>query len=148
MNIKTLLWLDDIRDPLTDDWLVFSPISQPFKVVWVKTYNEFTEWIIKNGLPDGICFDHDLSDFQAFYNSHPDRLEEELEEAKEQGKLQEWQTIIESEKTGFDCCKWLIDYCIDNNKTLPKWNCQSANPVGKDNMNGILNNFRKHQSNG
>jgi len=146
--IDTLLWLDDIRDPLEGDWLVFSPIPQPFKVVWVKTFIEFANWISENGVPAGICFDHDLSDFQAFYNGYPDRLEADLAEAREQGKIQEWNEILENEKTGLDCCKWLIDYCIDNEVELPKWNCQSANPVGKENMNSLLNNFRKHQSNG
>ena len=145
--IDTLLWLDDIRDPLEGDWLVFSPIPQPFKVTWVKDYNGFVKWITDNGLPDGICFDHDLSDFQAFYNGYPDRLEADLEEAKTQGKLHLWNEQLEQEKTGLDCCKWLIDYCIDNDKELPKWNCQSANPVGKENMNALLNNFRKHQNN-
>jgi hypothetical protein len=46
------------------------------------------------------------------------------------------------EKTGYDAAKWLIDYCIDNKLDLPIWNCQSANPVGKDNINGILNSFK------
>ena len=147
--MKELLWLDDIRDPLEGDWLVFSPIPNPFKVSWVKDYIGFTEWITENGLPDGICFDHDLSDVQAFYNAYPDQLENALDmtdvEPENHGKFE---TQWEQEKTGLDCCKWLIDYCIDNEKGLPKWNCQSANPVGKENMNALLNNFRKHQSNG
>lgn len=46
--------------------------------------------------------------------------------------------------SGFDCAKWLVDYCIDNEVKLPKWTIQSANPVGSDNINGLLNNYRKH----
>ena len=57
-----LLWLDDKRNPHEKDWLKFSPIEQPYEVIWVKNYNEFVRWITENGLPDGICFDHDLSD--------------------------------------------------------------------------------------
>ena len=62
--MKLLLWLDDLRDPTKMDWSdwlsKYSPIDHPFKVVWVKSYAEFTGWINANRLPDGICFDHDL----------------------------------------------------------------------------------------
>lgn len=60
MKKRTLLWLDDVRNPVERDWLVFSPIGRDVDVVWVKSYFEFTTWIKKNGLPDAICFDHDL----------------------------------------------------------------------------------------
>lgn len=63
--MKKLLWLDDARDPFSHeenapDWLIFSPIERPFETIWVKSYREFIEYIAKNGLPDAICFDHDL----------------------------------------------------------------------------------------
>jgi len=114
--MKTLLWLDDIRDPFEDDanWLAFSPIEKPYYVEWVKSYKEFCNYINKNGIPDAICFDHDLGD-----------------EAT-------------NEKSGFDCAKYLVNYCLDNNLQLPKYNIQSANPVGKDNINGILRSYNKH----
>lgn len=57
---KRLLWLDDARNPLTSDWLVFSPIPHPFQTYWVQSYIEFINWIENNGIPDAICFDHDL----------------------------------------------------------------------------------------
>lgn len=47
-------------------------------------------------------------------------------------------------KSGFDCAKWLVDYCLDNNKHLPQWAIQSANPVGAQNINSLLNNFNKY----
>lgn len=46
-------------------------------------------------------------------------------------------------ESGYDAAKWLIEYCQFNNKELPLWSCQSANPVGKDNINSILNNYKK-----
>ena len=104
---KKLLWLDDYRNPYESDWLIFSPIGRDVDVIWLKSYNEFIEYIEQNGMPDGICFDHDLGD----------------------------------EKTGYDCAKWLVEYCMDNGLSIPKWNVQSSNPVGKDNINGLLNNF-------
>jgi len=60
--MKKLLWLDDYRDPMINDWLVFSPIHRPFETIWVKNYKEFVTWIEFHGLPDGICFDNDLGE--------------------------------------------------------------------------------------
>ena len=116
-DVKILLWLDDYRNPykLDGDWIrAFSPIGINCKAVWVKSYKQFTNWIINSKIPDAICFDHDLGD------------------------------AGENEYTGYDCAKWLIEYCQNNNLSLPLWNCQSANPVGKDNINGILNNYKKY----
>ena len=109
---KTLLWLDDARDPFSKkiDWLVFSPIGRNVDIVWLDNYQEFVDHIIIFGLPDGICFDHDLGSYK---------------------------------ETGYDCAKWLVNYCLDNNKKLPKYNIQSANPVGKENIDRLLQNFKK-----
>jgi len=122
--MKTLIWLDDVRNPHTNDWLRFSPLEKPFDTVWLKSYKAFTEWITENGLPDGICFDHDLADF--YYN--PEKYQE---------------TVIWHEKTGYDCAKWVVDYCIDNEVDLPKWYTQSANEVGKENIDKYLINYMK-----
>ncbi|MES2287539.1 MAG: cyclic-phosphate processing receiver domain-containing protein [Bacteroidota bacterium] len=134
METKTLLWLDDYRDPneLKDGikhWLVFSPVRGTYEVHWVKDYKEFTGWITKNGLPTGICFDHDLSDFQAFKNNYPE-LMSDVE-------------LPPEEKTGMDCAKWLVDYCIDNNQELPLFTSQSGNPVGRENILTLLTQFEK-----
>ena len=46
------------------DWIAFSPIGRNVNIVWVKSYIEFINYIKKHGLPDAICFDHDLSDYE------------------------------------------------------------------------------------
>lgn len=108
---KTLLWLDDVRDPFdSPDWLVFSPIGRNVDVIWVTSYQEFIDHIMIHGLPDAICFDHDLG----------------------------------NEKTGYDCAKWLVDYCINNTLQLPNYASQSANPVGRKNILSLLSNYKKH----
>lgn len=129
---KHLLWLDDCRDPFDKkiDWLVFSPIGRDVDVTWVMNYQEFIDWIMVNGLPDGICFDHDLSDFQMARCVYPDTI----------GTLE----MPEHEKTGMDCAKWLTEYCMDRGLPLPLYNCQSANPVGRENIKGLLENYNKH----
>lgn len=121
---KRLLWLDDLRQPYDivngKTWVdTYSPIPQPFEVIWVKKYHEFVSWITTNGLPDVILFDHDLSDIHINKSTY-------------------------KEMTGMDCAKWLVDYCIDNKLKLPLYNIQSANTCGKDNIDGLLKSFIKH----
>ena len=74
-------------------------------------YQEFVSWVHLNGLPDGVCFDHDLGE----------------------------------EKTGYDAAKWLVEYCLDYNLDLPKWNIQSSNPVGKENIECLFKSFEKYE---
>ena len=134
--MKTLLWLDDYRNPYStkNDWLVFSPIGRDCEVYWVKNYDEFVKWIVNNGLPDAICFDHDLGEEHIQFYYENEERENPLNPAE----------VEFTEKTGYDCAKWLIDYCIIAGEPLPLWNSQSANPVGRDNINGILNNYKKY----
>ncbi|WCM41597.1 hypothetical protein MG290_11655 [Flavobacterium sp. CBA20B-1] len=47
------------------------------------------------------------------------------------------------EESGFDCAKWLVNYCLDNRKKMPDFIVHSQNPVGKQNIKSLLNNFRK-----
>lgn len=105
--MKKLLWLDDYRNPNENNWINFSPIGSDVDVNWVINYDEFVYWITKNGLPDAICFDHDLGE----------------------------------DKTGYDCAKWLVEYCQSISTCTPSYNIQSANPVGKENIDKLLSNF-------
>ena len=124
MNNLTILWLDDIRDPYK--YFKKKPNSETFiknkqyydnllksnnvNFIWVKNFDEFTNFILNNGLPQFISFDHDLG---------------------------------AGLKKGYDCAKWLIDYCIETNSNLPQFYVHSANPNGQREINGILNNFKK-----
>lgn len=111
--MKTLLWLDDIRNPKISDWLMMWAPDFAYAegtVVWVKNFDEFVDWIEKNGLPDKISFDHDLGEV----------------------------------KSGFDCAKWLVEYCLDFKKNIPQFVVHSANPVGSLNIRQLLINASKH----
>jgi len=133
---KQLLWLDDARDPNTNDWLVFSPIGRNVDVHWVKSFNEFVDWIMIYGLPDGICFDHDLG-------------MEHIKWYFENGGHQMPPDPSEDNfvmKTGYDCAKFLITYCKLHELDLPPYAIQSANPVGKENIDMLLKNFIKHNT--
>lgn len=114
-----ILWLDDLRNPYIN--LEGRVPKEKLIIDWVLNYEQFTQWVEKFGLPKIISFDHDL------------------------GNLEDFKPISDyQEKTGMDCAKWLIDYCIDNDKQLPIFYVHSANPVGADNINGLLNNYIKH----
>ena len=46
------------------------------------------------------------------------------------------------EKTGYDCCKWLVAESMNKNIPLPQIYIHSANPIGSANMMGYINNYR------
>ena len=126
-----LLWLDDYRNPFDKevDWMVFSPIGRDCEVVWVKSYYEFVKWIENNGLPDAICFDHDLGKLKEIELRNLGYSKAEARKAKAE------------EKTGYDAAKWLVNYCMEKDCDIPKFNIQSSNPVGKENITSYLMSY-------
>jgi len=49
-----------------------------------------------------------------------------------------------TEKTGYHCAKWLIDYCMDNNEELPKEIIiHSMNPYGSRNIKSLFDTYIK-----
>ena len=72
----TVLWLDDMRDPVKylkkkvtkDSGALYNNINfyrelmqkYDLEFTWVRTFEEFTDYIMKNGLPDLVSLDHDL----------------------------------------------------------------------------------------
>lgn len=133
---EVLLWLDDYRNPfeLDKNWLKFyAPrwLHNLNDIVWVTNYDGFTKWITKNGVPFQIAFDHDLAD------EHYAPMEVYSAE-----KYNEWESTKEfKEKTGMDCAKWLVEYCMDNSVDLPTFVVQSANPNGAKNIRQYLTSF-------
>lgn len=129
------LFLDDIRHNYDALQMLGYVI---YKEEWsiVRNYQEFTEWITNNGLPQIVSFDHDLAD--AHYT--PQEYWVDYHKSKEYQD-----SLIYEEKTGLDCAKWLIEYCLENNLELPKYLVHSANPVGRDNIFYLLRNFELTQ---
>ena len=48
---------------------------------------------------------------------------------------------IVNEKTGYDCCKFLVAESMTKNIPLPQIYIHSANPIGSGNMMGYINNY-------
>ncbi len=120
-NTRRLLFLDDIRWP--PDAYHYTKQDIFLREDWhiVRDYTEFASRILENGLPEMISFDHDLGDKQEVKSGSQEDVE----------------------KTGYDCAKWLVEYCMDHNTELPEFYCHSMNPVGKENIENLLNNFKK-----
>lgn len=46
-------------------------------------------------------------------------------------------------KSGYDCAKWLVEYCMNKRRRLPEFKSHSGNPIGKENILSLLNNYKK-----
>ena len=127
------LFLDDIRIPRDAfNYTGFVPFNTEEWVI-VRSYDEFVNYITENGMPKFIAFDHDLAD----EHYSPSMIDPE--------KYNKYYTEKFTEKTGYDCAKWLIDYCIDNDEKMKPFIVHSMNPAGRENIIAILDNFIKFQ---
>lgn len=132
------LFLDDYRWPdhcakymhhkLGSDNILY---TDPNWII-VRNYNQFVDWLIRNGLPDLVSFDHDLADIHYTEEYQDNRLIAKYSE-------------VTSEKTGYHAAKYLIDYCIEKKQPLPKFFVHSMNPVGTENITKLLENYKKHE---
>jgi len=119
---KIQLYLDDIRTPNNDEWLV------------VRSYDELVSHIRLNGLDkyEIISLDHDLGDTaqkEYFNNVSPNYQ-------------LDYNNILE--KTGLDCAKWLVAESMNSKIPLPQIYTHSANPIGSANIMGYVNNYLKN----
>lgn len=120
---KKRLYLDDVRTPIGDDWIV------------VRNYDEFVSTIKFNGLEnfDVISLDHDLGEQSMieYYTNVKNNY------------ILDYNNIVD-EKTGYDCCKFLVSESMSKNIPLPQIYIHSANPIGSANMMGYINNYFKN----
>lgn len=116
MNKSYFLFLDDERVPSDVFWRALPTPGDNQDWVIVRSPQEFMDHIQANGLPAFLTFDHDLQDQS------------------------------EVEIKGVQCAQWLVDYCLDNNASLPEFEVHSKNGEGEKNIRSLLNNFKQHQS--
>jgi hypothetical protein len=115
------IFLDDERMPAQVTW-VDMPLG-PWTIL--RSYNEFVSFIKRNGIPEFITFDHDLS---------WEHYEPEIDPSKY------------DEKTGFDCAKWLVEKCLNENIDFPEYQVHSKNTVGKENIISYIESFKRSRS--
>lgn len=125
------LFLDDSRQPKDVKWL-----KLPF-VNWVvvKTYKEFVNYVMKNGVPTTVTFDHDLANehYAEYTAAHDERM-------LSYGRIRYDRF---TEKTGYDAAKWLVQYCVDKGTPLPLYYIHTMNPIGRMNIFSVLESARK-----
>jgi hypothetical protein len=117
------LFLDDVRIPTHVTWADV-PKDQHYSVV--RNFNEFVDIISLRGLPKFVCYDHDLS----------------AEHYKDIGKPSMNYNDYE-ERTGYDCAKWLVAYCLEKNIKHPPYVVHSLNPIGKNNIESYIESYNK-----
>ena len=137
-NMKSRIYLDDIRTPVEDNWIV------------VRDYNEFVKKVMEIGVKniDFISLDHDLGDTamsEYFNNVSPNYV-------------LDYNNI--DEKTGYDAAKWLVNefYAVNEDRinmtkeqkrksefVFPTVYVHSYNPIGAHNICGYINNFYKNE---
>lgn len=116
--MKYRIYLDDKRTPIDPEWIV------------VRSYEEFTTKIKEIGFEniELVSLDHDLGD----------------------SAMEEWYTNVSvnftlnydniTEKTGYDCAKWLVDQWMEGEKVFTVY-VHSANAIGSGNIMGYINNY-------
>lgn len=128
------IYLDDVRTPISENWMI------------VRNYEEFVNIVREIGLDkiELISLDHDLGEtaMKEYFNNVSPNYKLDYEKI--------------SEKTGYDCAKFLVDFYYEINSDkidmdrfekkklkfiFPTVCVHSANPIGSANIMGYINNF-------
>lgn len=127
-GLKVALYLDDARTPTQ-----VLPGYMPWIVV--RNFREFASFIMLNGIPDFISFDHDL---------HPEHY----------APMQYWNGDYEywaanqkfKHETGLDCVKWLILWCENHPELkIENTSIHSFNKVRGHLMRTNINGYKQHR---
>ena len=109
------LFLDDIRMPRQA-----TKVKLPL-VEWtiVRNYEEFVRAVKTRGVPTRVSLDHDLG---------PEHY------------VHDWagNNIKPEQLTGYDCAKWLVNYCIEKGERFPEYYVHSMNPIGTANIHSYI----------
>lgn len=124
------LFLDDVRQPINAFQYTNNILYRDIHWLVVVNYEQFVDTVEKyynliGILPTIVSFDHDLAD--KHYDYQKDIPYDDL-----------------VEKTGYDCAKWLVDFCMDNDIEFPEYFVHSMNTVGGDNIMNYISNYKKH----
>ena len=120
---KVTIYLDDIRTPNEERWII------------CRNYDEFVNKVNEIGLDniENISLDHDLGEtaIREYFKNVTNNY------------ILDYANI--HEKTGYDCAKWLVEKSIETGVNLPTILTHSANPIGSANIMGYINNYLKNK---
>lgn len=109
------IYLDDLREDLQKEFT--HPIYATEEWIWIKSHEEFVEWVQKNGLPKRVSFDHDMSPEHYSGAWYP------------YGKSKN--------KTGWHTALWFCEYCKKQGE-WPEIYVHSRNPIGRNNIKNLF----------
>lgn len=140
MMIDRYLFLDDERNPGDVTWCALPSA----KYAVVRNFDEFVKHVLTFGVPRFVAFDHDLAD------EHYAVMLKEVEASK-------FTAFVEDdfgglnltfdygpEKTGYDCAKWLVEFCEERGLKFPDYVVHSMNPVGRERIQAYIDNAKKY----
>lgn len=123
------LFLDDERSPLQVTWINLPPCEW----IVIRNYEEFVKCITNRGIPVRVSFDHDLA------IEHYPIFEVDCVKNSTTIPYESY-----SEKTGYHCAKWLVEYCLANKVPLPECFIHTMNPIGRSNIDSVLKSFQSY----
>lgn len=139
------LFLDDERN-LGDVTWVQLPSKITNNWVTVRNFDEFVRTILSFGIPKFVAFDHDLAE------EHYAVMLKEVEASRYTSFVDDEHGGLNltfdygAEKTGYDCAKWLVDFCEERNIKFPDYEVHSLNPVGRERIKNYIANAKKYLS--
>ena len=128
------IFLDDIRQP--NDCIQYmhkriGALNPIYLKEWmvVRNYEEFVSAVTEHiDIITHISSDHDLSD-------------EHYDPAMYQGETEYNELYNQfTEKTGYECAKWMKEFYKEKNKQLPVMFVHSMNPTGTQNIINVFKN--------
>jgi hypothetical protein len=117
------LFLDDIRMPADVTWICIPDVKWEI----VRSYNEAVQWVIDNGYPNFISFDHDLGYEE--YNTDASGIIVV--------------TNSKEEKSGYDFAKFLVEHDLNTHSMPVDFNyiVHSMNPIGAASISNLLKGY-------
>lgn len=120
------LFLDDERNPGQVTWVGIPYANYHI----VRSYNQFVNHIEAFGVPKFVTFDHDLAE------QHYAAM---LDEVNDKNNVD-----YGPEKTGYECAKWLVDYCERKRCSFPDYTIHSMNPIDSKRIRDYIESAKKN----
>lgn len=118
-----LLWLDDLRNPFKEHKVSVQYVCEEYMEKELSEVEVI--WVKTQPEFEKYITQNGLPDFISFDND-----------------------LGVGHGEGYSCAKFVVDYCLDHNLCLPGYYVHSMNPVARDNINNLFENFKEMFQNG
>ena len=122
--MKYSIFLDDERTISNVTWVPL-PLREDYMIV--RSFEAFKELVEKHGVPEFVSYDHDLASEHYGHGLDNDTIN--------YSKFRE--------RTGYDCCQFLVRKCFEAGIPHPPYQVHSMNPVGAENIRSYIESYHK-----